>query len=72
MIRTETVTIGEKQFIHTWSDVGADLKQDGTGNIYSDAMDLVEYPKTYTEIEKPDEEISDSEALAIITGRTEG
>ena len=70
MIKTETMTIGSKEFIHTYSDMGYQMIQDGDPEkVYADAMDLVDHPHTYTEIETPDEEISDSEALAIITGQ---
>lgn len=68
MIRTENVTIGSRAFIHTYSDSGAQVVQADTGYVYDEAFDLVEYPHTYTEREREDEEITDTEALNIITG----
>ena len=67
MIITET--IGDR--IHTYSDIGMKIKQEQTGIIYDDAMDVPEMGYTYTETDKPveDEELSDSEALSIIMGR---
>ena len=67
MIKQEQVTIDSRQFIHTYSDDGHDLLQTDTGIVYSDVYDLVEYPHTYEETGDP-QEITDSEALAIITG----
>ena len=57
--------------VHTYSDIGMKIKQEQTGIIYDDAMDVPEMGYTYTETDKPieDEELTDSEALSIIMGR---
>ena len=67
MIRTENVTIGGREFVHTWSDEWRDLRQEDTGLIFSEAYDLVDAPHAYTETGDA-KEISDAEALSIITG----
>ena len=66
MIKQEQVTIDNREFIHTYSDEGRDLLQVDTGIVYEDVLDLVEYPHEYEETGEP-KQISDSEALAIIT-----
>ena len=67
MIRIEE--IGDR--IHTYSDAGMKIRQNETGIVYDDAMDVPESGYTYTETDEPIdvEEISDSEALSIIMGR---
>lgn len=52
----------------TYSDEHKWIRQIGTGNEYESAIDIVphEYEETDREIEA--EEISDSEALEILTG----
>ena len=64
MIKTETRTGG---LIYTYSDVGKKIKKDKTDEIYDTTIDLPNAGYTYTEIDA-DSEITDSEALAIITG----
>lgn len=53
MIKTEAVTVGTLDFTHTWSDAGMRIKQESTGILYDDAMDLTAYPQTYTETTEP-------------------
>lgn len=54
---------------HIYSDIGGLLKQVETGIVYDDIVDVENAPYTYEEI--PDEtEISDKEALNILTGGT--
>lgn len=67
MIRTEQ--IGDR--VHTYSDAGMKIRQDQTGIVYDDAMDVPGIGHTYTETDMPieDEELTDSEALSIIMGR---
>lgn len=67
MIKTETVYIDRRKFVHTYSDDGHALLQDGTGLVFDDAYDHVSNLHTYTETGEA-KEITDSEALAIITG----
>lgn len=65
MIKTETRTDG---LVYTYSDVGKKIQKIGTDEIYDTAIDLPNAGYTYAETDKPDEEIPDDEALAIITG----
>lgn len=64
MIKTETRTDG---LIYTYSDVGKKIQKIGTDEIYDTAIDLPNAGYTYAETDA-DSEISDSEALEIITG----
>lgn len=61
MIVTERLSDGR---IHTYSDVGLKILQTDTGNVYDDAVDVVEH--VYTETDQPiyDIEISAEEMLA--------
>jgi len=51
MIKTETITINNKTFYHTYSNLGY-LVQSADGNLYSDAYDIVR--KTYIETDEID------------------
>ena len=53
MIVTEKVIIGDKGFIRTYSDAGKMIRQVETGDIYSDAIDIIphEYEETDEDIE---------------------
>ena len=64
MIKTETRTNG---LIYTYSDVGKKIQKVGTDEIYDAAIDLPNAGYTYAETDA-DSEITDSEALEIITG----
>ena len=64
MIKTETHTDG---LIYTYSDVGKKIQKIGTDEIYDTAIDLPNAGYTYAETDA-DSEITDSEALEIITG----
>lgn len=64
MIKTETRTDG---LIYTYSDLGKKIQKIGTDEIYDTAIDLPNTGYTYAETDA-DSEISDSEALEIITG----
>lgn len=64
MIKTETRTDG---LIYTYSDVGKKIQKIGTDEIYDTAIDLPNTGYTYAETDA-DSEITDSEALEIITG----
>lgn len=63
MIITETRADG---LVYTYSDVGKKIQKVGTDEIYDTAIDLPNAGYTYAETDV-DSEISDSEALAIIT-----
>ena len=47
MIKTEKLTINEKQFTKTYSDAGFMIERDGVQ--YSEAIDPSEFDRTYTE-----------------------
>ena len=64
MIKTETRTDG---LVYTYSDVGKKIHKIGTDEIYDTAIDLPNAGYTYAETDA-DSEITDSEALEIITG----
>ena len=64
MIKTETRTDG---LVYTYSDVGKKIQKIGTDEIYDTAIDLPNAGYTYAETDV-DSEITDSEALEIITG----
>ena len=70
MIKTEQITFSGTDFIYTYSDAGFKIKNQN-GEIYDEAYDLVEMPRTYTETDipiKPEEEKTPEELLEIITG----
>ena len=64
MIITET--IGDR--IHTYSDIGMKIKQEQTGIIYDDAMDVPEKGDTYIETDEPiqTENLTSQEILDIL------
>ena len=64
MIKAETRTDG---LVYTYSDVGKKIHKIGTDEIYDTAIDLPNAGYTYAETDA-DSEITDSEALEIITG----
>ena len=64
MIKTETRTDG---LVYTYSDVGKKIQKVGTDEIYDTAIDMPNAGYTYAETDA-DSEITDSEALEIITG----
>ncbi len=67
MIRTENFTIGEKQFIRTYSDSGRYVVRDGVS--YEEACDPAEFGRTYTEGDLiPSEDADAAEILDIILG----
>lgn len=69
MILTETIDDGRRE--RRYSDAGVMLRQVETGTLYEDAVDVVPCAFTYEETDEPvgTEEISDSEALAILLGK---
>lgn len=75
MIKTETVTMNNRTLVHTYSDANLMIKQDGTGAVYSEAYDLVDSGRTYTETEELIEGETDTEdyktAFEILTGGIE-
>ena len=70
MIRTENFTIGEKQFIRTYSNAGRYVVRDGIS--YEGACDPAEFGRTYTEGDViPTTESDAAEILDIILGGAE-
>lgn len=61
MIVTERLSDGR---IHTYSDAGFKILQTDTGNVYDDAVDVVEHVYTETDQLIDDVEISAEEMLA--------
>lgn len=71
MIQTETLTIGGKQFIRTYSDSGYMIHGGNPEADYSEALDPAELGRTYTETTTPIEDESTAEELLnILTGET--
>lgn len=65
MIRTENID----NRIHTYSDTGMKIRQEQTGIVYDDAIDVPSKGYTYVETDIPIEnDISPEEALAILLG----
>lgn len=50
-IKTETVTINDRQYTRTWSDAGLMIERDGA--LYEEAIDPVGSGRTYVETETP-------------------
>ena len=80
MIKSETITINGRAFVRTYSDANLMIRQDSTGNIYSEAVDPVGSGRTYTETDTPIEQTEDdrvaqleedSKALKILLGKEE-
>lgn len=71
MIKTETVTIGGKQFIRTYSDARMMIHGGSPEADYSEALDPAELGRTYTETTTPiEDETSAEDILNILTGET--
>lgn len=71
MIRTETITIGEKQFIRTYSDRGMMIHGGVPEADYSEAIDPAELGRTYTETDIPIEGDTAEAIVDILTGVSE-
>ena len=71
MIRTETITIGEKQFIRTYSDKGMMIHGGFPEADYSEAIDPAELGRTYTETDIPIEGDTAEAIVDILTGVSE-
>lgn len=72
MIKTETLTIGGKQFVRTYSDKGMMIHGGSPEADYSEALDPAELGRTYTETDIPVEgdEATAEDILNILTGET--
>lgn len=51
MIKTETITIRDRQMARTYSDAGMKIERDGVR--YSEAVDPIGSGRTYTETDEP-------------------
>lgn len=51
MIVTESMTVGGKAFVRTYSDSGYMVERDGVR--YGEAIDPAEFGRTYTETDEP-------------------
>lgn len=69
-IITETFYINNRQFTRNYSDAGRYVVRDGVS--YSEACDLAEFGRTYTEGELMPSEESSSEAEEIVDILTGG
>ena len=47
MIKTELITVDDRQLRRTWSDTGFMIERDGA--MYSEAVDPAEFNRVYTE-----------------------
>lgn len=78
MIITENVIILSRQFVKTYSDAGVYIRQEQTGAMYSEAIDIENSAFTYVETDIPIEEETapeaeqKAEAYDYITGRSGG
>ena len=71
MIKTETLTIGGKQFIRTYSDAHMMIHGGSPEADYSEALDPAELGRTYTETDIPiEDEATAEEIVEILTGET--
>ena len=72
MIKTETITIGDKQYVRTYSDAGMMIHGGVPEADYDEAVDPAELGRTYVETDIPIEgETEADEVLAILTGEQE-
>ena len=73
MIKTETITIGEKTFIRTYSDNGMMIHGGSPEADYAEALDPAELGRTYTETDIPidADEAEAEELLNILLGGAE-
>lgn len=72
MIKTETITVGGKTFIRTYSDKGMMIHGGSPEADYSEALDPADLGRTYTETDIPVEgdEATAEEIVEILTGET--
>lgn len=61
MIVQETLIHDGTEFIKTYSDEGYTIRQIETGDIYGEAIDLVQYPKEYEETDEKIEQDTDEQ-----------
>lgn len=68
MIRTDSVVIHDREYIHTWSDAGRYIiRNDGT--VFVEAVDPIEFEYSYVEGDvRPSGDEKAQELLNIILG----
>lgn len=72
MIKTEKITLNEKEYTRTWSDNHMMIERDGS--LYEEAIDPIDSGRTYTETNQEiievfsDEIEAKARAYDIITG----
>ena len=72
MIKTETITIGNKQYTRTYSDRGMMIHGGMPEGDYDEAVDPAELGRTYVETDIPIEEETEAEEIvSILTGESE-
>lgn len=62
MIKTELIMVDGRQLRRTWSDTGFMIERDG--DVYSEAIDPVEFDRVYTETDIPMESESADEIVS--------
>lgn len=70
MIKTERITIGENQYIKSYSDSGVYIHGGEPESDYSEAIDPADSGRMYTETDIPIESDSDT-IIDILTGGAE-
>lgn len=72
MIKTETLTIGDKQYVRTYSDAGFMIHGGFPEGDYDEAIDPAELGRVYTETDIPIEGDAEAEEIvSILTGEQE-
>ena len=66
MIKTELITVDNRQLRRTWSDAGFMIERDG--EMYSEAVDPAEFDRVYTETDVPVEYESTDEIISTSEG----
>ena len=66
MIKTELITVDNRQLRRTWSDAGFMIERDGA--VYSEAVDPAEFDRVYTETDMPVEPESTDEIISASEG----
>ena len=66
MIKTELITVDNRQLRRTWSDAGFMIERDGA--MYSEAVDPAEFDRVYTETDMPMEPESTDEIISASEG----
>ena len=63
MIKTELITIDNRQLRRTWSDAGFMIERDGA--VDSEAVDPAEFDRVYTETNMPVESESTDKIISV-------